>query len=196
MVLEHIHGRVVVGEEEPLGRLGRLGAELLRVAREVAAHGDPLAHEPPGALAEAAAREASRVQEESAAPAGSAGSEATVVPSAAKPARYQIVGELGRGGMGIVYQAQDTVLDRPVAFKVLPDALRENPQALANFLREAKSAAKLNHPNIVHVIDRGLDRKRYFFVMDYVDGTDFKIILSRKLAHKIRGWSPLLLNRV
>ena len=60
----------------------------------------------------------------------------------AQPGRYQIVGELGRGGMGIVYKAQDTVLDRAVAFKVLPEALKENPQALKNFLREAKSAAR------------------------------------------------------
>ncbi len=93
--------------------------------------------------------------------------------------RYQIVGELGRGGMGIVYKAQDTILDRIVAFKVLPEALKENPQAVANFLREAKSAAKLNHPNIVTVYDAGEQDGRYYIAMEYVDGTTLKEILRR-----------------
>ena len=69
--------------------------------------------------------------------------------------RYIIRGTLGRGGMGIVYKAEDTVLDRTVAFKVLPEALKENPQALKNFLREAKSAAQLNHPEHRDRLRRG-----------------------------------------
>jgi len=97
-----------------------------------------------------------------------------------QPARYQVVGELGRGGMGIVYKANDTVLDRVVAFKVLPDALKENPQALKNFLREAKSAAQLNHPNIVTVYDAGEQDGRYYIAMEYVDGTTLKEILRRR----------------
>ena len=95
-------------------------------------------------------------------------------------ARYQIVAELGRGGMGIVYKAQDTVLDRVVAYKVLPDTLKENPQALKNFLREAKSAAQLNHPNIVTVYDAGEQDGRYYIAMEYVDGTTLKEILKRR----------------
>jgi predicted Ser/Thr protein kinase len=94
--------------------------------------------------------------------------------------RYEIVGELGRGGMGIVYRATDTVLDRPVAFKVLPDTFQENPQAVANFLREAKAAAKLNHPNIVTVYDAGEQDGRYYIAMEYVDGTTLKEILRRR----------------
>jgi len=94
--------------------------------------------------------------------------------------RYQILGELGRGGMGIVYKAQDSVLDRPVAFKVLPDALKDNPEALKNFLREAKSAAKLNHPNIVTVYDAGEQDGRYYIAMEYVDGTTLKEIIRRR----------------
>ncbi len=94
--------------------------------------------------------------------------------------RYQIVSELGRGGMGIVYKAHDTVLDRVVAYKVLPDALKENPQALKNFLREAKSAAQLNHPNIVTVYDAGEQDGRYFIAMEYVEGTTLKEILKRR----------------
>jgi serine/threonine-protein kinase len=98
------------------------------------------------------------------------------------PARYQVVAELGRGGMGIVYKAKDTVLDRLVAYKVLPDALKENPQALKNFLREAKSAAQLNHPNIVTVYDAGEQDGRYYIAMEYVDGNTLKEIVRRRGA--------------
>jgi len=82
--------------------------------------------------------------------------------------------------MGIVYKAIDSVLDRSVAFKVLPDALKDNPQALKNFLREAKSAAKLNHPNIVTVYDAGEQQGRYYIAMEYVDGTTLKEIVRRR----------------
>ena len=94
--------------------------------------------------------------------------------------RYQIVGELGRGGMGIVYKVQDTVLDRTVAFKVLPQALTENTQAINNFMREAQAAAKLNHPNIVTVYDTGEQAGRYYIAMEYVEGTTLKEILRRR----------------
>jgi tetratricopeptide (TPR) repeat protein len=104
----------------------------------------------------------------------------TDAATAGRPARYKVLGELGRGGMGIVYKAHDTVLDRAVAFKVLPDALRDNPQALGNFLREAKSAAKLNHPNIVTVFDAGEQDGRFYIAMEYVDGTTLKEILKRR----------------
>jgi serine/threonine protein kinase len=95
-------------------------------------------------------------------------------------ARYRILGKLGRGGMGIVYKAHDTVLDRPVAFKVLPDALKENPQALKNFLREAKNAAQLNHPNIVTVYDAGEQGGNYYIAMEYVDGHTLKDIVKHR----------------
>jgi tetratricopeptide (TPR) repeat protein len=94
--------------------------------------------------------------------------------------RYQVVGELGRGGMGIVYKVQDTVLDRLVAFKVLPQAVSENPQAITNFMREAQAAAKLNHPNIVTVYDTGEQQGRYYIAMEYVEGTTLKEILRRR----------------
>ncbi|MDG2051260.1 MAG: protein kinase [Myxococcota bacterium] len=94
--------------------------------------------------------------------------------------RYQIMGELGRGGMGIVYKAQDTALDRMVAFKVLPDTVKENPQAVTNFMREARAAAKLNHPSIVTVYDTGEQDGHYYIAMEYVDGTTIKEILRRR----------------
>jgi tetratricopeptide (TPR) repeat protein len=99
---------------------------------------------------------------------------------AGQPGRYQIVGELGRGGMGIVYKAKDSSLDRVVAYKVLPDALAENQQALSNFIREAKAAAKLNHPGIVTVYDIGEQDGRFYIAMEYVDGTTLKEILRRR----------------
>jgi tetratricopeptide (TPR) repeat protein len=99
-----------------------------------------------------------------------------------QPGRYQVVGELGRGGMGIVYKAKDTTLDRLVAYKVLPDSLQENPQALKNFLREAQAAAKLNHPGIVTVYDTGAQDGRYYIAMEFVDGTTLKEILRRRGA--------------
>jgi tetratricopeptide (TPR) repeat protein len=111
-----------------------------------------------------------------AAPAGAAGGNADT----AKPNRYIIRGTLGRGGMGIVYKAEDTMLDRTVAFKVLPDALKENPQALKNFLREAKSAAQLNHPNIVMVYDAGEQEGQFYIAMEYVDGHTLKEIIKRR----------------
>ena len=118
----------------------------------------------------------------------------TAGPPSGRPGRYQVVGELGRGGMGIVYKAQDTVLDRPVAFKVLPDALKDNPEALKNFLREAKSAAKLNHPNIVTVYDAGEQDGRYYIAMEYVDGTTLKEIVRRRGVISPNGVLHVLLQ--
>ncbi|MGI9592233.1 MAG: protein kinase domain-containing protein [Myxococcota bacterium] len=107
-------------------------------------------------------------------------SETSPLSRTAKKGRYEITGKLGRGGMGIVYKAQDTVLDRTVAFKVLPDTLHENPQALKNFLREAKSAAQLNHPNIVTVYDAGEQDGVYYIAMEYVDGNTLKEIVKAR----------------
>ena len=90
-------------------------------------------------------------------------------------ARYKIIRPLGKGGMGEVYLAEDTRLDRQVAIKVLPDALRSDPERLARFRREAKAAASLNHPSIatIHSIeeaDNPAGEPVLFIVMEYVDG--------------------------
>jgi tetratricopeptide (TPR) repeat protein len=94
--------------------------------------------------------------------------------------RYRIERELGRGGMGVVYLARDTVLERDVAFKVLPKEIRESPTALRNFLREAKAAAKLNHPNIVTVYDAGKSDHGFYLAMEYVEGATLRTILERR----------------
>ena len=102
------------------------------------------------------------------------------IPSVQK--RYEIVRELGRGGMGVVYLARDSVLEREVAYKVLPEGLRGNPNALKNFLREAKAAAQLNHPNIVTVYDAGESEHGFYMAMELVEGTTLKEILRQRGA--------------
>ncbi len=96
--------------------------------------------------------------------------------------RYEVISELGRGGMGVVYKARDTVLDRIVALKVLPPMFRQNATALRNFFREAKSAAALTHPNIVTVYDTGEEAGSPYIAMEYVEGQDLKQIVSESGA--------------
>jgi len=92
---------------------------------------------------------------------------------------YKILEELGRGGMGIVYKAEDTKLDRTVAIKVLPSAALASEDDRARFYREAKAAAQLNHPNIatVYEINEAEDGQA-FIAMEYVDGRDLKSHVS------------------
>lgn len=96
----------------------------------------------------------------------------------AAPARYRIVREVGRGGMGIVYQAEDDILRRPVAYKVLPDAVRDDARALEDFLREARIAASLHHPNIVTIFDAGQTADAVYIAMEYVEGRSLQDILD------------------
>jgi eukaryotic-like serine/threonine-protein kinase len=86
--------------------------------------------------------------------------------------RYRIERRLGAGGMSTVFLAQDTVLERPVAVKLLAEHLADDEAFVARFQREALSAARLQHPNVVQVFDYGLDASshRHFIVMEFVDG--------------------------
>ena len=79
---------------------------------------------------------------------------------------YEIIGAIGAGGMGEVYRARDTKLDRDVAIKILPDAVAQNPERLARFEREAKVLAALNHPNIAQIY--GVEE--HALVMELVEG--------------------------
>jgi tetratricopeptide (TPR) repeat protein len=117
---------------------------------------------------------------ESARKAGEISSAASAAKGASQ--RYELLRELGRGGMGVVYLARDTVLEREVAYKVLPEDLRSNPNALRNFLREAKAAAQLNHPHIVTVYDAGESEHGFYLAMEYVRGTTLKEILRQRNA--------------
>ncbi len=84
--------------------------------------------------------------------------------------RYEVIREIGRGGMAEVYLARDQLLDRPVAVKVLHREFARDPQFVERFRREAQAAAALNHPNVVAVYDWGQEAGTSFIVMEYVDG--------------------------
>ncbi|MCC6151782.1 MAG: serine/threonine protein kinase [Planctomycetes bacterium] len=89
---------------------------------------------------------------------------------------FEILGELGRGGMGVVYKARQLTLGRIVALKVLPPALSGDPIAVARFRREIKALGMCDHPNLVKVLTAGQDGDRHFYAMEYVDGCDLSAL--------------------
>lgn len=102
--------------------------------------------------------------------------------------RYRIIDTLGEGGMANVYLAEDIILQRKVAVKILRLDLQNEPQTQARFQREALATSELSHPNIVSVLDVGTDHGLPYMVMEYVDGPDLK--------DYIRENSPLDLREV
>jgi eukaryotic-like serine/threonine-protein kinase len=97
--------------------------------------------------------------------------------------RYRLESKLGSGGMSTVYLANDEVLDRPVAIKLLHREISEEEDQLERFRREARAAARLSHPNLVGVIDAGEDDGRPYIVFEYIDG--------RTLKRRIQEEGPL-----
>ena len=88
--------------------------------------------------------------------------------------------ELGRGAMGITYKAYDTNLRFPVALKVINSTYLESDTARQRFLREARAAAALRHPNVASVFNLGIDQENYFYVMEFIDGETLEACVKRK----------------
>src|SRR3954463_15105368 len=94
--------------------------------------------------------------------------------------RYELEELVGKGGMSSVYRAHDRLLERKVAIKLLHEHYTADDDYVERFRREARAAAKLSHPNIVTVIDRGEDGGRQFIVFEYVDGKNLKQLIEEQ----------------
>src|SRR5258708_15901270 len=94
--------------------------------------------------------------------------------------KYAIVRALGRGAMGVVYEAEDTRLQRPVALKLLPESLARDEALVKRFLLEARAAARLSHPNVVAVYDIGQRDGTYYLALELVRGVNLKQVLATR----------------
>src|SRR5215831_4126756 len=102
--------------------------------------------------------------------------------------RYEILSPLGSGGMGVVYRARDTRLDREVAIKLLPDHLSQHHEAMARFEREAKALAALSHSSILSIFDFGSEQGVSYAVMELLKGRT----LREQLKEQTPSWKESL----
>src|SRR5437868_8968623 len=107
--------------------------------------------------------------------------------------RYELEELVGTGGMSTVFRARDVQLDRRVALKILHEHYAADPEYLERFRREARAVARLSHPNIVTVIDRGDDDGRQFIVFEYIEGENVKELVQRTGRLPVRGALELAL---
>src|SRR5271165_3043795 len=101
------------------------------------------------------------------------------IPSGTKFGSYEVLAQIGAGGMGEVYQAHDTKLGRDVAIKVLPEAFADDPERLARFQREAKMLAALNHSNIATIYGLEHSNDTHYLVMELVPGDTLRQRIKR-----------------
>ena len=105
-------------------------------------------------------------------------------PTRAQPAThlgpYQLIELLGQGGMGTVWKARHTKLDKLVALKLLPPHLMTDPEAVNRFEREMKAVGKLEHPHIVRAMDAGQADGAHYLVMEYIEGTDLSRLVKTR----------------
>jgi tetratricopeptide (TPR) repeat protein len=147
-----------------LEALRRLAPTREDLARRIAALAGGLEGRPPAAPAQAL----------------EPGAPASARAPAEAERRYEVLGEIGRGGMGVVLKARDLRLGRLVALKRMPEHLRHDRLVAELFLREARAAAALNHPNIVTVYDAGVEEGAYFISMELLEGMPLDKILERR----------------
>lgn len=109
-----------------------------------------------------------------------------ILPESARVGVYAVQTVIGQGGMGVVYEAHDSDLERNVALKVLSRELCRNPRFIDRFRREARAAARLNHPNITHVYSIGEEAGNHYFVMELVRGTNLADLVAKEGPLPIR----------
>ena len=108
--------------------------------------------------------------------------------------RYEIIRNVGEGGMANVYLAYDTILNRNVAVKILRGDLANDEKFVRRFQREAIAASSLTHPNIVEMYDVGVDDGNYFIVMEYVDGITLKSLIKKRGAMSLTETVDIMLQ--
>ena len=107
---------------------------------------------------------------------------------------YQLVQKVGQGGMGLVYKGRQVSLDRVVAVKILNKSLCDNAEFIKRFEREAKSIARINHPNIMAVYDFGQTDGIYYMVTEFIEGFSLSKLISDRVMMSVESLSPLIVQ--